>query len=212
MKTRVLVICGDAWHPAENIRRALESLCLEDFDFEFSKGVTGWQPERLSRFPIVIFAKANIVAPDDLKAWLTPEDQTAFFDYVRQGNGLIAIHAGTSRYGILPLIRALIGGTFEHHPDQCEVTMEPALPHPLTAGVAAFTVRDEHYFMRLVSADANVFLHSRSKHGVQPAGWTRAEGNSRVCVLTPGHNREVWRHPEFQKLLTNALRWVAKLN
>jgi type 1 glutamine amidotransferase len=47
---------------------------------------------------------------------------------------------------------------------------------------------------------------------VQPAGWTRAEGAGRVCVLTPGHNLEVWLHPEFQKLLLNACRWTAKLN
>jgi type 1 glutamine amidotransferase len=212
MKFRVLVICEDAWHPAENIRTTLESLRQEGFDFEFSKGVTGWKPERLSRFSIVIFAKANITSLDNLKPWLMPENQMAFFDHVRQGNGLIAIHAGTSRYETLALISALIGGAFEHHPVQCAVTIEPVASHPLAAGVAAFTVRDEHYFMALNSADADVFLHSRSEHGVQPAGWTRVEGNGRVCVLTPGHNREVWRHLEFQKLLTNALRWVAKLN
>ena len=211
MRFRVLVVCDDAWHPAESIRLALESLHQEDFDFEFSKGVSGWQLERLSRFSIVIFAKANITGPNNLKPWLTPGDQTAFFDYVRQGNGLIAIHAGTSRYDKLPLISALIGGAFEHHPDQCAVTIEPASPHPLAAGVAAFTVRDEQYVMTLDSADAKVFLHSRSEHGVQPAGWTRAEGNGRVCVLTPGHNREVWLHPDFQKLLSNALHWTAKL-
>jgi len=55
-----------------------------------------------------------------------------------------------------------------------------------------------------------VFLHTRSRHGVQPAGWTRAEGLGRVGVLTPGHNLEVWLHPGFQKLLQNGLNWVAK--
>jgi type 1 glutamine amidotransferase len=66
--------------------------------------------------------------------------------------------------------------------------------------------------MSLNDAQADVFLRSHSKHGVQPAGWTRIEGEGRVCVLTPGHNLEVWRHPEFQKLLLNALRWAAKMN
>jgi type 1 glutamine amidotransferase len=73
-------------------------------------------------------------------------------------------------------------------------------------------VFDEHYFMAMNDARADVFLNSLSKHGVQPAGWTRAAGAGRVCVLTPGHNREVWQHPEFQKLLLNALRWAAKMN
>jgi type 1 glutamine amidotransferase len=92
------------------------------------------------------------------------------------------------------------------------VTIEPRSGHPLTKEVAAFTVRDEHYFMAMNDVAVDVFLHSRSEHGVQPAGWTRSEGEGRVCVLTPGHNLEVWLHPSFQKLLLNALRWSAKLN
>ena len=82
----------------------------------------------------------------------------------------------------------------------------------MTDGVEIFTVHDEHYFMSPLSADAEVFLQSQSAHGLQPAGWTRSEGAGRVCVLTPGHNLEVWLHPEFQKLLLNACRWTAKLN
>lgn len=34
----------------------------------------------------------------------------------------------------------------------------------------------------------------------------------RVCVLTPGHNLEVWLHPGFQALLRHALNWCATLN
>jgi type 1 glutamine amidotransferase len=109
-------------------------------------------------------------------------------------------------------MHAMLGGAFVRHPDACAVTLEPVKPHPVTDGVETFTVQDEHYFMSPMSDDAEVFLHSRSAHGLQPAGWTRAEGAGRVCVLTPGHNQEVWLHPEFQKLLLNAMRWTAKLN
>ena len=41
----------------------------------------------------------------------------------------------------------------------------------------------------------------------RPGGWTREEGTGRVCVLTPGHNVEVWLHPIYQALLGNTLRW-----
>jgi type 1 glutamine amidotransferase len=78
--------------------------------------------------------------------------------------------------------------------------------------VETFTVRDEHYIMAFEGSPAEVFLHSRSEHGVQPAGWTRNADGGRVCVLTPGHNEEVWRHPSFQKLLSNSLCWAAKTN
>jgi hypothetical protein len=32
-----------------------------------------------------------------------------------------------------------------------------------------------------------------------------------VCVLTPGHNVEVWQHPSFQALLVNGLDWCGKV-
>ena len=47
-------------------------------------------------------------------------------------------------------------------------------------------------------------------YGTQPGGWTRTEGAGQVCMLTPGHNAEVWLHPSYQVLLGNALRWCAE--
>jgi type 1 glutamine amidotransferase len=52
-----------------------------------------------------------------------------------------------------------------------------------------------------------VFLTTVSEHGTQPGGWTRLEGQGRVCVLAPGHNLEVWLAPAYQTLIANALRW-----
>jgi type 1 glutamine amidotransferase len=72
-----------------------------------------------------------------------------------------------------------------------------------------FTIHDEHYEMIMDDRAVDVFLHTRSAHGVQPAGWTRREGAGKVCVLTPGHFPEVWLHDGMQQLLTNALRWAA---
>ncbi len=56
---------------------------------------------------------------------------------------------------------------------------------------------------------ADVFLTATSQRGTQPAGWMRGMWKGRVCVLTPGHNLEVWLHPGFQTLLRNALSWCA---
>jgi type 1 glutamine amidotransferase len=120
------------------------------------------------------------------------------------------VHSGSAGYKETPVLRALMGGVFDHHPPQCEVTVEPVEGHPLTAGSAPFTVKDEHYHMLLDDAGADLFLTTTSEHGTQPGGWTRTEGAGRVCMLTPGHNVEVWLEPSFQILLGNALRWCAK--
>jgi type 1 glutamine amidotransferase len=208
---KVLVLCDDIWHPAETVRHGL---CALDggFSFEFLEDGAAWTAERMNTFPLTVLAKANITSSKTADPWLTSETQSVFADYVRRGNGLVVIHAGAARYDTLPVMTALIGGRFVRHPDPCSVTVEPVVGHLLTVGVEPFTVQDEHYFMAMAAAPADVFLHSRSAHGVQPAGWTRYEGDGRVCLLTPGHQLEVWLHPAYQKLLLNALSWTAKLN
>ena len=121
---------------------------------------------------------------------------------------VLVIHSGASGYDEISSMRSLPAGAFSYHPPQCAVTIEPVAGHPMCKGVDAFTEVDEHYFMHFDDPTADVFLHSRSPHGVQPAGWTREVGDGRVCMLTPGHNLEMWHQPSFRQLLKNSLAWV----
>ena len=208
---RALVLCADQWHPAADVRRGFDALAEAKFDFTFVENSRGFSLEQLRNFPLVIVAKANHICATDQRPWLTEESQGAFRDFVQHGGGLLLIHGGTC-YKDLPEMRGVTGGAFLSHPDQCSVAIEPQIGHALTTGVNSFSAQDEHYLMTLDDAQADVFLRMGSRHGLQPAGWTRMEGGGRVCVLTPGHNVEVWLHSEFQKLLRNGLHWLAKLN
>jgi uncharacterized protein len=206
---RTLVICDDYYHPAPTARGGLEKLGDCGFEFDWIEDAGEWSAERMAAYPLVVFAKSDNVSAADRSHWLTGDVQDALSAYVREGNGLLAVHSGTV-CSDLPVLRALLGGAFIRHPEQCPVTMTPQEGHPLTAGGAAFTEVDEHYLMALDDAGADVFLTTTSEHSTEPGGWTRTEGEGRVCVLTPGHNVEVWQHPSFQAWLVNAMRWCSK--
>jgi uncharacterized protein len=208
MKNRALVLCEDAWHSGVLVQDGLRALAGAPFDFDFTSPDDDWTAARLKEFAVVVLAKSNHVGATVHRPWISVGKQSAFRNFVRSGGGLFAVHSGVC-YRELPEMRHLVGGAFLSHPDPCPVTIQPKLGHPLTANVASFTVHDEHYFLALDAADADVFLHTHSQHGTQPAGWIRTEGEGRVCVLTPGHNREVWAHPEYQTLLRNGLVWLA---
>ncbi|HRW06702.1 MAG TPA: ThuA domain-containing protein [Caldilineaceae bacterium] len=203
----VLVLCDDKWHPAKTPREGLGALPQHDFHFDWIENAHDWSAERMATYPLVILTKSNNVSATDTTHWMTDEVQHAFLNYVRQGGGLLAIHSGTAEYREATVLRSLLGGVFLHHPKQCPVTVTPKAGHGLTAGSAAFTGKDEHYFMEMNDDSVDIFLTSSSEHGEQPAGWTRTEGNGRVCVLTPGHNVEVWLEPAYQPLISNAMRW-----
>jgi type 1 glutamine amidotransferase len=206
---RTLVLCDDYYHPARTPRAGLAPLEQAGFAFDWIEHASEWSAERLVEYPLVVLTKANNISAADKTPWASAEVAATFLEYVHGGNGLLVIHSGTAGYRELPELYALMGGAFAMHPPQCPVTVTPRAGHPLTGGSTAFTLVDEHYHIDMADDQADVFLTATSEHGAQPAGWTRAEGAGRVCVLTPGHNLEVWLHPSYQALIGNALRWCA---
>jgi uncharacterized protein len=209
MKT--LVLCDDHWHPARIAREGLGALNEIEFTFDWIEDARELSPDTMMAYPSVILTKSNNVSSIDQSDWMTEDMQAAFLEYVRKGNGLLAIHSGTAGYEQKSVLRSLLGGVFHHHPEQCPVTVALHMGHPLCAGSAPFTAQDEHYFMTIDDPEVDVFVTTSSAHGEQPGAWRRVEGNGRVAVLTPGHNLEVWLHPSFQTLVVNCLRWCGRI-
>ena len=127
---RTLVLCDDYWHPASTVRAGLCGLGDCGFEFDWIENAAEWSAKGMAEYPLVIFAKSDNVSATDQSHWVTEEIQQAFVDYVRKGNGLLVIHSGTV-YAEVPVMRALIGGAFVGHPEQCPVTVEPREGHPL---------------------------------------------------------------------------------
>jgi type 1 glutamine amidotransferase len=206
----VLVLCDDYYHPAGVARCGLQDLAARGFHFVWVEDAGAWSTRLMSLFPAVILTKSNNVSSRNRDAWMTPQAEEAFVDYVRQGGGLLALHSGTADYQETPALRALLGGVFVRHPQQCPVSVVPLPGHPLAEGAVPFTLKDEHYHMAMGEGALDLFVTTSSSHGEQPGGWRRTEGRGRVCVLTPGHNVDVWLHPSYQALVLNALRWVGQ--
>ncbi len=205
---RVLAITNDYWHPGAVVHAGLEPLRAKGFEFDWIDDAADWSAEKMAGYPVVILSKSNNTSQADKTPWITPAVEQAFHDFVTQGGGLLVTHSGTVVKDTA-ILRPLLGGAFVQHPAQCPVVHEPKAGHPLTVGVVPFTAMDEHYHIVLEPDVTDVFLTTTSEHSSQPGGWTRTEGVGRVCVLTPGHNVEVWLEPSYQVLLVNALRWCA---
>lgn len=202
----VLVLAGDPWHPAEIVRGRLVGLQQFGFDISWIEHVEDADTARLGEHAIIVLAKANHKPSDADVPWMSESMQQSFTDFVRDGGGLLVLHSGAVGYADASKLRRLMGGGFCGHPEPCPVRFEPVASHPMARGCEAFESVDEQYTMKL-DDDAEIFLVTESEHGRQPAGWLRHEGEGRICIMTPGHNADVWSHPSYQRLLLNALRW-----
>ena len=215
---KVLVICDDFWHPGEIVSRGLKPLEKQGYELDVVMYVRDMLTKEMIReYDVIVNAKGNVFGPANNTPWfdeglptmVMPKD---FRDYVEEGHGFIALHAGNSfvRERCADMAE-LTGNSFIGHPAQCDVTYAPVGNHPITKGVEPFVVRDEHYMLDVFAEDIDVFLTgtSDSEAGTQKAGYTRTLGAGRFVCLSPGHNLHVLLNPQFQKLMANALDWCA---
>ncbi|MDG2256174.1 MAG: ThuA domain-containing protein [Opitutaceae bacterium] len=155
------------------------------------------------------------------KEFDTPAYRKALMDRVNSGKGVIMLHPGTwYGYKDWPELNAQIvgGGTRGHDKLGPFSVSVVAKRHPIMKGVSAnFDVVDELYNMNVGGApegankikpllETSVSAKSGEKHA---AVWITEHPKARIVGFTLGHDERVHDHPDYQKILVNAAKWVA---
>ena len=228
----VLLICDDYWHPAEIVEKGIRAFSENSPGYRFDivhDGKDILTPEMLERYPVIINAKNNSINSANKEPWfeagVSEVCPAQIREYVEKGGHLIVIHSGSafnekmlegySENFTKPNSEYidLVGCRFLYHPPRCETTYHVAAKeHPVMKGVEDFTVRDEHYHLDVFADPVEVILTSSSESGGEGiiAGYEKKAGEGIILVLTPGHNLDVWLHPQFQKMLKNAIDYCAE--
>ncbi|MCL2387582.1 MAG: ThuA domain-containing protein [Defluviitaleaceae bacterium] len=223
---RVLLFCGDHYHPAEAPINGMKLLETKGFKIDVISDATGFDASVLKNYNAIVMSKCDHISQANDASWKTTEIQEAFVKYVENGGGFLAVHSGivSGEENDTSLLDKMIGCKFTWHPNNCTVTSTMLKPHPITEGVGTFSVIDEHYHLEILADDIEILATSYAeaqgdpeKYDSEPyhnapahiefCAYTRTQKKGRICVLTQGHDHGVWQNPEFQKLLENALRW-----
>jgi len=176
------------------------------FTAAVSSDTTMFRAERLARFDAVLFNNntGEPFSDSTLRASLLA--------FVRDGGGVIGLHAATDGFFEWPEFGELMGAYFVNHPWNEEVTLRIEEPdHPISAAFdsSGYVVADEIYQFRepysrdrlrvLISLDtARLDL---DREGVQRAdgdfavAWVREEGAGRVFYSSLGHRFEIFTDP-----------------
>lgn len=154
-----------------------------------------------------------------------PLDTAALARWVEAGGALVGVHSATDTLADDGTFVRLIGGTFDGHPWNEEVTLRIDDPeHPAMRSFAreametappTFRLADEIYQFKLLAPDRRVILslapgNPKMEPGREyPLAWTRQPGKGRVFYTALGHRPEVWRDPRFVEHLLEGIRWAA---
>ena len=177
-----------------------------------------YNAKNLNDFDAVLFFTGG-----DLE--MTNQQKADFLSFVHNdGKGFIGIHSAAITFSEWPEYAEMLGGKFDEHPwgtfDAPIVVEDPSFPG-ISAWPKAFVLRDEIYQLSGYSRDkvrvlmrldagkldlANPRVHR--KDGDFAVAFAKMYGKGRVYYTTLGHVEENWDKPEFQKMITEAIRWA----
>ncbi|GLV12656.1 hypothetical protein Heshes_03400 [Alicyclobacillus hesperidum] len=215
MNKLIYAVFGDYYHPSAPISEAFAAMFepLAKQGYTYTEIRESELADRLAEQPAaVVIYKEDRVDPtlNPPTRWQDERVADIIVQYVEAGGGWLAWHAGMSCYPVPGPYTSMLRGHFVSHPKvNAPVTYTPA-SHPITDGIAPFTIVDEHYFVELHSGPTDILVSSTSIDGASTAGWAHSYGSGRVCCITPAHKPEGLAHPGVRQLLTNAMLWVTK--
>jgi type 1 glutamine amidotransferase len=225
---------GRAEPPAEKKIRVLLTYGGHDFEqgplfamFDALPGVTYTKallPKAFGMLKPGLEKDFDVIVRYDMVGRVSPEEQQAFVELLERGIGLVALHHSLGAHPGWSQFRDIVGGVFcqkaeqiggqsygpsgWEHGQQIRVTVADK-EHPITAGLADFTIHDEVYNKCYISPDVRVLLRTDNPKNNPQIAWVKQFGNSRVFYFQLGHDSQAWRNPAYPEILARGIRWAA---
>ena len=156
---------------------------------------------------------------------ISEEAKTDFLDWLKQGKGLLVLHHAIASYQEWPEYRKIIGARYYLKKMVVDGVEKPrsafkhgvhfrihvADPdHPVTRGVKDFDMHDEVYKWFDVAPESHPLLTTDEPESNKVIGWSKTYESARVVYLQSGHDHFAYENPNYQQLVKQAIRWVAR--
>jgi type 1 glutamine amidotransferase len=177
---------------------------------------TGYGRDDLAGYDVVVLY--------DFWQKITDDEKKKFLSIFEKGTGLVVLHHALADFQDWPEFEKAVGGKFFLRPETRdgkeipksgtgggELTLHvEAGDHPVTKGLEDFKLQDEFYNACRVGEDVKVLLTTDNPKNQRQIAWCREHGKSRVVYIMSGHDKKVYDHPSYRKLLANAIQWAAR--
>lgn len=156
------------------------------------------------------------------------QQKADFLSFIHDdGKGFIGVHSAAITFGDWPDYVEMIGGYYDEHPwltfDAPIIVEDPSFPG-MQQWPHSFVLRDEIYQMKNYSRDklrvlmrldvSKLDMKNKNVHrtdGDFAVTWAKMYGKGRVYYTTLGHVEANWDKPEFQQMMTEAIKWAMGL-
>ena len=203
------------------------------------KDLSFFEPGNLKKYDAVVLNNNCSVGPrrdqildmldedksltEEQKVKKAAELENNLIEYVKKGGGLMVVHGAIVMQNNSMPFSEMVGGSFDYHPPQQEVTLEIAEPgHPLTEAFEGkpFVHVDEPYlfnkaytqknFRPLLYMDTDK-LTKKTKpidEKIKYVSWIKRFGKGHVFYVSPSHNAQSFEDPRLLKFYLNGAQYV----
>ncbi|KOH42635.1 ThuA domain-containing protein [Sunxiuqinia dokdonensis] len=209
------------------------------FDVEVSTDIFKFEKKNLAEYDAVVLNNNCSVGPRrdlfqdvlDKDESLTAEQRTKkaaeleanLIRYVKKGGGLMVVHGAIVMQNNSMPFSEMVGGSFDYHPPQQEITLELAEPnHPLLKAFngEAFVHIDEPYlfnkayaqkdFRPLLYMDTSKLTNKKKPidEPIKYVSWIKKHGKGRVFYVSPSHNAQSYEDSRLLKFYLDGAQYV----
>jgi len=155
----------------------------------------------------------------DMPKTISEEEKLSYYKLLKLGKGLVFLHHSLASYQDWADFKTIIGGKYHEEQNtaasstyQHDVTFKVKIvdpKHPVTKGISDFEILDEVYGNTEFLPEVTPLLTTENPNSSKIIGWTHQKQNSRVVYIQPGHDKNGYFNPNYQKLLKQAIVFVA---
>lgn len=209
------------------------------FEVEFSKDIYKFEKKNLKNYDAVVLNNNCSVGPrrdllldvldqdktltDDQRKTKAAELESNLIEYVNKGGGLMVVHGAIVMQNNSMPFSEMVGGSFDYHPVQQEITLELCEPnHPLVKafGGKTFVHTDEPYLFNKAYTQKNLRpllymdtdrLTQKTKEideKIKYVSWIKRFGKGRVFYVSPSHNAQSFEDGRLLKFYLDGAQYV----
>lgn len=213
---KVLVFSKTAGYHHASIPAGIEAIKKigeqNHFNVDTTTDASKFTDKNLKQYKLIVFLSTTGNLFDTLQ-------KQAFQRYVRNGGGVVGIHAATDAEYNWPWYGKLMGGYFASHPQQQNAKLlVKDHKHPATKDLPeAWTRFDEWYNFKDLNKDVHVLItidessYTGGENGdYHPVSWWHNINGGRVFYTALGHTDASYTEPLFLQHLTGGIMFVLK--
>jgi uncharacterized protein len=222
-KGRVLVYSGSTGFRHDSIPAAVTALkslgAKAGYVIDATEDPEVFTAEKLKNYQAIVFVSSTTDPKKPESEWFVGARREALKGFLKDGKGVVGLHAAGDSHYHWGWYGQMIGGYFERHPKGTPKAVVTVVDpkHPATAKLPRTLERvDEWYYYKdfdptvhvLITVDPATIGDGEADVNPNPLVWYHDFGGGRVFYSGLGHTAENYTEPYVITLLTGALEYA----